>query len=183
MLELLREASKAVDGHKFSLRFLLTEWEQVVDAWQLENWDAYRDVARLGRKTRLPETQRVVLWSIFERVRAGLKARNLITQAGLFTTLAAAIPKSKNLPFDFVVVDEAQDISVSHLRFFAALAADRPNALFFAGRPRAADLSTALLVESSRRGYSRAIPHAAGQLSHLPPNPHAGRPIAGPGSY
>jgi superfamily I DNA/RNA helicase len=30
-------------------------------------------------------------------------------------------------------VDEAQDISVAHLRFFAALGGGRPNALFFAG--------------------------------------------------
>jgi superfamily I DNA/RNA helicase len=35
--------------------------------------------------------------------------------------------------FDFVVVDEAQDISVTHLRFLAALGGGRPNALFFAG--------------------------------------------------
>jgi hypothetical protein len=55
MRDLLGEASKAVGGHKFSLHFLLTEWEQVVDAWQLETWESYRDVARLGRKTRLPE--------------------------------------------------------------------------------------------------------------------------------
>jgi hypothetical protein len=34
--ELIREASLAVGGHKFSQHFLLTEWEQVVDAWQLE---------------------------------------------------------------------------------------------------------------------------------------------------
>ena len=54
----------------------------MVDAWQLDSWEAYRDVARLGRKTRLPEAQRKVLWSIFERVRAGLKAQNLITHAG-----------------------------------------------------------------------------------------------------
>ena len=40
--------------HKFGLHFLLTEWEQVVDAWQLESWEAYRDVGRLGRKTRPP---------------------------------------------------------------------------------------------------------------------------------
>lgn len=133
LLELLKEAATAVPGHKFGLHFLFTEWDQVVDAWQLETWEAYRDVARLGRKTRLPETQRTVLWSIFDRVRSGLKARNLITPAGLFTTLAAAVSKSKNLPFDFAVVDEAQDISISHLRFFAALGADRPNALFFAG--------------------------------------------------
>ncbi len=99
-----------MDGNKFSLHFLLTEWDQVVDAWQLESWEAYRDVARLGRKTRLPEAQRRLLWSIFERVRDGLKAKKLITQAGLFTTLAAAIAKSKHPPFDFAVVDEAQDI-------------------------------------------------------------------------
>ena len=37
------------------------EWDQVVDAWQLESWESYRDVARLGRKTRLPEAQRKVL--------------------------------------------------------------------------------------------------------------------------
>lgn len=131
--ELLKQSASAVGGHKFGLHFLLTEWEQVVDAWQLENWDAYRDVARLGRKTRLPEAQRVVLWSIFERVRAGLQERKLITHAQLFTALAAALSTNKNVVFDFAVVDEAQDISVAHLRFFAALSGDRPNALFFAG--------------------------------------------------
>ena len=41
--------------------------------------------------------------------------------------------KPSGHPFDFAVVDEAQDISVAHLRFFAALGAGRPNALFFAG--------------------------------------------------
>ena len=90
------EAASAVGGHKFSLQFLLTEWEQVVDAWQLETWEAYRDVARLGRKTRLPEAQRAVLWSIFERVRAGLQTRRLITDAEMFTPLAAPSAKSTN---------------------------------------------------------------------------------------
>jgi superfamily I DNA/RNA helicase len=131
--ELMREAAGAVSGHKFGQHFLLTEWEQVVDAWQLEGWEAYRDVARLGRKTRLPEAQRKVLWSIFERVQAGLKSRQLITSARMFTALAAAISKAKKIVFDFAVVDEAQDITPAHLRFFAALGADRPNALFFAG--------------------------------------------------
>jgi superfamily I DNA/RNA helicase len=133
MREIVKEAASAVGDHKFGLHFLLTEWEEVVDAWQLENWEAYRDVVRLGRKTRLPEAQRTVLWCIFQRVRAELKGRQLITQAELFSSLAAAISKSKNLVFDFGVVDEAQDISVAHLRFFAALGGGRPNALFFAG--------------------------------------------------
>ena len=127
------EASLAVGGHKFSLQFLLTEWEQVVDAWQLETWEAYRDVARLGRKTRLPEAQRALLWSIFERVREALKERKLSTHAELFTQLALALAKGNHPPFDFAVVDEAQDVSVAHLRFFAALGASRSDALFFAG--------------------------------------------------
>jgi AAA domain len=131
--ELIREAANTVGGHKFGQHFLLTEWEQVVDAWQLGNWEAYRDVARLGRKTRLPEAQRKVLWSIFERVRAGLQSRRLVTDAELFTSLAAAIAKTKKVVFDFAVVDEAQDIAVAHIRFFAALGNLRPNALFSAG--------------------------------------------------
>ena len=179
--ELVKEAASAVGGHKFSLHFLLTEWEQVVDAWQLENWEAYRDVVRLGRKTRLPEAQRTVLWSIFERVRAGLKTRKLITHAELFTSLAAAISKNKNVVFDFAVVDEAQDISVAHLRFFAALGGGRPNALFFAGDLGPAHLPAALLLEGPRRGHPGALAHLARQLPHLPPNPHAGGPPARPG--
>jgi mRNA-degrading endonuclease RelE of RelBE toxin-antitoxin system len=133
ILELLTQASKEIGKHKFSLRFLHTEWDQVVDAWQLDSWEAYRDVARLGRKTRLPEQQRAVLWSIFDRVRAGLAARKLVTYPGLFSRLVPAIASSKSPPFDFAVVDEAQDIAISHLRFFAALGGNRPNALFFAG--------------------------------------------------
>jgi mRNA-degrading endonuclease RelE of RelBE toxin-antitoxin system len=129
----VQKAASAVGGHKFGLHFLLTEWEQVVNAWQLESWEAYRDVARLGRKTRLLEAQRLVLWSIFERVRAELRTRHLITYAEMFTSLATVLLKNKNVVFDFVVADEAQDLSVGHLRFLAALGDSRPNALFFAG--------------------------------------------------
>jgi mRNA-degrading endonuclease RelE of RelBE toxin-antitoxin system len=133
MRDLVKAAASAVDGHKFGLHFLLTEWEEVVDAWQLESWEGYRDVVRLGRKTRLPEAQRTVLWSIFERVRAELERRKLVTHAEMFSSLASEMSKSRNVIFDFAVVDEAQDISVAHLRFFAALGGGRPNALFFAG--------------------------------------------------
>jgi len=130
---LIKSASIAAGGHKLSLHFLVTEWDQVVDAWQLDSWEAYRDVTRLGRKTRLPEAQRAVLWSIFDQVRGDLIAQKLTTHAGMFTTLSAALASGKKAPFDFAVVDEAQDISVAHLRFLAALGVQRPDALFFAG--------------------------------------------------
>jgi hypothetical protein len=36
-------------------------------------------------------------------------------------------------PFDFVVVDESQDVGVAELRFLASLGASRADGLFFAG--------------------------------------------------
>jgi superfamily I DNA/RNA helicase/mRNA-degrading endonuclease RelE of RelBE toxin-antitoxin system len=130
---LLQQGSTKVAGHKFSLRFLETEWGQVVDGWQLDTWEEYRDVNRLGRKTRLKEEQRKLLWSIFEAVRSGLREQGLITTSGMFNILARHYANGAALPFDFAVVDEAQDIAVAQIRFLAAFGSGRPNGLFFAG--------------------------------------------------
>ena len=130
---LLHEASEAAEEHRFSDRFLETEWRDVVDAWQLSTWEAYRDVARLGRKTRLGENQRALLWSIFERVRSELAERDLVTLAGAFAAAAEHAAASGESPYDFIVVDESQDISVPQLRFLAALRGEQEDGLFFAG--------------------------------------------------
>lgn len=131
---LIREASQSVDAHRFSDRFLVSEWNDVVDAWQLGTWEAYRDVARLGRKTRLGEKQRALLWQIFERVRADLCERGLTTMPSIFASVTKQlIDDGSTAPSDFAVIDEAQDISVAQLRFLAALAGEKPDGLFFAG--------------------------------------------------
>lgn len=131
--DLLAEAGAASDAHKFSQHFLWTEWSSVVDAWQLSSWEEYRDVKRLGRKTRLPEKQRLLLWSIFEKVRVRLSEEKLVTEAALFTRLASKISQLARPTFDYVIVDEAQDVSVAELRFLAAMGGSRPNSLFFTG--------------------------------------------------
>ncbi len=51
----------------------------------------------------------------------------------IFAEATAQIASGAKRPFDFVVVDEAQDVGVPQLRFLATLAGDRPNGLFFAG--------------------------------------------------
>lgn len=129
----IKEIASRAEDHKFSNQFLFSEWEQVVDAWQVQTWEAYRDVVRLGRKTRLPEKPRRVLWSIFENVRSELRTNNLITYADMFSQLASHFAENKHQPFDYVIVDESQDINVSQLRFLAALNNKQPNRLFFAG--------------------------------------------------
>jgi mRNA-degrading endonuclease RelE of RelBE toxin-antitoxin system len=130
---ILSDSAKSVTGHKFATHFLWSEWEEIVNAWQLDSWESYRDVKRLGRKTRLPEGQRSLLWAIFEQVRSGIRAKGLITAADLFNRLTEILARTNQRPFDYVVVDEAQDLGVPQLRFLAAFGADRPNGLFFAG--------------------------------------------------
>ena len=131
--ELLDRAASEVEGHRFSSTFVWTEWTKVVDAWQLETWEDYRDVARLGRKTRLAEKQRAVLWSIFLKVREALAERELLTECGMFRRLERHLSKARHTPFEYCVIDEAQDVGVAELRLLSVLGGDRPNSLFFAG--------------------------------------------------
>ena len=120
-------------GCNFSPAFLYTEWDRVVDAWQLDSWEDYRIVRRAGRYRRLSESQRKTLWPIFEWVKSGLQREDLSTMAEVFGRLTVALGKGGERPFDYVVVDEAQDVNVPQLRFLAALAGGRENGLFFAG--------------------------------------------------
>lgn len=130
---LVTKAAAEVDGHRFSIHFLIGEWSDIVDAWQLRSWDEYRDVSRLGRKTRIGGKQRETLWAIFESVREGLAARGTVTWSDVFGRLTESMTNDGAPPYDFAVIDEAQDLGVAEARFFAAMAADRADGLFFAG--------------------------------------------------
>ena len=131
--EFLAESAKKEEAHRFSDQFLMDEWANVVDAWQLDSWEAYRDVRRLGRKPRLPIEQRSKLWAIFEGVRGELQKQHLMTQSGMCGKLADGLTERRHPPYDFIVVDEAQEIGVAQLRLLAAMGGQRPNGLFFAG--------------------------------------------------
>jgi superfamily I DNA/RNA helicase len=118
------------------VKFLVAEWLEVVDAWQLLSWEGYRDFRRLGRKIRLPEVQRAELWAVFESLRNSLRQSNLVTMSTVYDALARHYENVRS-PFEHVVIDEAQDLSPMQLRFVAALGREagamRPQSLFFAG--------------------------------------------------
>lgn len=128
----LREAAQR-EGLTYTESFLISEWDQVVDAWQLRDLPSYQAVQRLGRKVRLPEAARTRLWAVFETVLGALEDRKLVTQATVYDSLARALTKRARPMYEHVVLDEAQDASATQLRFLATLAGDAPNGLFFAG--------------------------------------------------
>ena len=176
--ELLRQAAASVEGHRFGAHFLWTEWSTVVDAWQLTSWEDYRDVQRLGRKTRLAEAQRELLWSIFSRVRTALGEQGRVTEPGMFAQLAAKMAEAAHPPFDFCVIDEAQDIGVAELRLLAALGGGRAEQPVLRRGSRTADLPDAVLLAGARRRRAGAFSYAADQLPHLASDPATVRPAS-----
>jgi len=130
---LISKAAKSVDGHRFNDLFILSEWQEIIDAWQIKDWNTYRDVVRIGRKTRISEKHREVLWSIFDKVRLGLIERKMITWSDVYGHLQEKMQGDWRPHFDVVVVDECQDLSVAQTRFLAKFAGTKENAVFLAG--------------------------------------------------
>jgi len=133
----IRGALKSAAGEasliSFTPRFLASEWLNVVDAWQLDNLDAYQDVPRLGRKNRLGVKQREKLWPVFVRARQIIEAQGLLTWPSIFGKVTEHFSQRDGKPFTHAVIDEAQDLGVPELRMIAAMTPGGPDALFFGG--------------------------------------------------
>lgn len=130
----IKAAQDAGLGTNFTPEFLFEEWDELVDAWNVTEGGAYAQIPRLGRRTRLGPVQREAAWQVFTFVQQRLAERNVTTWAQLYARLAEwLIAKDGKLPFSYVVVDEAQDLSVAQARFLAAVGRQDREAIFFAG--------------------------------------------------
>jgi hypothetical protein len=130
---MIEKAASESSVRGFSPRFLISEWENVIDAWRIDSAEAYAEVPRMGRKNRLGQKQREALWQVFSRVREALRQKALFTPARLFDSVTQTYAVRTEKPFTHIVVDEAQDLGVPELRFLAAIAPYNPDSLFFAG--------------------------------------------------
>ena len=157
-------------------RFLMSEWTNVVDAWQIDSAEAYAEVPRLGRKNRLGAKQRARLWPIFDAPAQGAcRAAPADLAAGVRRGRARSTPRDADKPFTSIVVDEAQDLGVPELRFLAAIAGERAGRAVLRRRPRPAHLPAAVLVEGARRRCPRPFAGPEGELPHVAPDPAGGR--------
>ena len=127
------EKAAAEAGLTGKLNFLRSEWEHVVDAWQVADLAQYLAVPRLGRDRRLGSKQREKFWSVFAVARADLESRGFFTWPGVFSAVTRHFADKPAKPFSHIVIDEAQDLGVPELRFLAAVAPTGEDGLFFAG--------------------------------------------------
>ncbi len=129
----LKAAADTTELSGFTLPFLVSEWLNVVDAWQVETLETYQTVPRIGRKQRLGAKQRERLWPVFEQARRTLDAQGVFTWPAIFGGVTRYFAGRDNKPFTHAIVDEAQDLGVPELRMLKAITPAIPDALFFAG--------------------------------------------------
>jgi UvrD-like helicase C-terminal domain/AAA domain len=130
----IKAATEAGLGDGHSAAFLYEEWDELVDAWGLHDRQAYAEVPRIGRRTRLGPKQRESAWGVFAFVRERLAARGVMTIAEIYGRLTGWVDDGGAVPFSHVVIDESQDLSVAQARFLAAIGGKgSPDALFFTG--------------------------------------------------
>jgi len=93
--------SQACQGsapQRLSVPFVQSEWADVIDEWQLDTWEAYRDVPRLGRKKGLRQEQRAELWAIFEQVGATLDSSGLLTMPRIYAVATRSLSEGELRP-------------------------------------------------------------------------------------
>lgn len=131
--ELIGEAISVGLGGDLTPQFLLEEWQELVDAWGVIDPDSYATLPRIGRRTRLGPKQREAAWAVFDHVRTRMTELGLVTCAMIYDRLTGWIKDGGTIPFEHVVVDESQDLTVAQVRFLAAVGKGRDDALFLAG--------------------------------------------------
>lgn len=115
------------------------EVRQVIRGRRIESLAAYQALARSGRGNRLGPVQRERVWELKEAYEGNLKARGLsdwedLLRAALQSLQANPLPA----PYDAVVVDEVQDLTLTGVQLAAHVAAEAPDSLLLVGDSRQA---------------------------------------------
>ena len=113
--------------------FFRHEWEMVVQAQGLTTAEDYMRASRVGRGTRLSRETKKKIWAVFQEYRAQLNEAGAKEYVDVLRDARQVIPaKGLTLPYQSVIVDEAQDMSAEAFRSFG-IVPEGPNDLFIVG--------------------------------------------------
>ena len=130
--------AQALDARSATLdfpeSFYREEWERVILPQRVTERQQYFSAKRTGRGVALTRKQRSEIWPVFEEMRIGMHQRGLRTIEDA-TTDAADLLESKHiyLPYDAIVVDEAQDMGPQVMTLLRKMVPPARNDLFIVG--------------------------------------------------
>lgn len=122
-------------GHPdVSIEFLMAEWFGVVEPRGITTWEEYRDAPRIGRQSRLKQSEREGCWRVFEALRSQMETQSAYPWEEICDMARLGLETGHlQSPFDAVIVDEVQDLAPSALRLVAELARPKVQNLLLVG--------------------------------------------------
>ncbi len=125
-LKAIAECRKSNSSFGFSAEdaaYLLEEVDWVIVGQDLRTRDEYLEIRRTGRKRGLTKRQRVHVWAFYVELKAALRK----DERCLFTERHQAALANVHPRYDYVFVDEAQDLRPVGVRFAVGLAKPTSN--------------------------------------------------------
>ncbi|GAA1662508.1 UvrD-helicase domain-containing protein [Catellatospora bangladeshensis] len=125
-------------AHFSALDPLPLYWRQEIDTVikgrGLTNREQYRATARPGRRRRLTESDRDLVWRLYEQYQQRMLDRGILDSADLLLHALAQVRLTPPEPaYGAVIVDEVQDLSLTALRLVTELAPSGSNGLLLIG--------------------------------------------------
>ncbi|MGA4506732.1 UvrD-helicase domain-containing protein [Propionibacteriaceae bacterium G1746] len=115
-------------------RYWSDEIQHVLKGRGITRFEQYADLARTGRRLRLPVGSRRGVWALFEAYQAELNRRRINDYADI---ILLAEQHLRDHPmadaYSSVIVDEAQDLSCAMVRMLHQLVGDEPDGLTLIG--------------------------------------------------
>lgn len=118
---------------QMSARYLMEEFEWIIEGRDLQSPEAYQETTRTGRGFALHKKMRTVIWDLYQVYKQAVSEQNIERWSALRHEALQRV-SSQQYPerFDFVFVDEAQDLSPVALRLMAEFCASSKGLCFAA---------------------------------------------------
>lgn len=115
-------------------RYWVDEIQYVLKGRGISLFEDYADMARTGRRQRLPLTTRRVVWDLYQAYDQNLRSRGIHDYADLILLAEKELQREPmSNRYSAVIVDEAQDLSLAMIRLLHSLVGDAPDGLTLIG--------------------------------------------------
>lgn len=109
------------------------ELQNVIKGRGLVRFEDYATLPRLGRRRALSREQRAEVWKLYIEYDGELRERDVNDFADLILVAEASLRDEPLEGYDSVIVDEAQDMTLSMIRMLHAVVGDTPDGLNLIG--------------------------------------------------
>ncbi|HFR4160756.1 TPA: UvrD-helicase domain-containing protein [Bacillus cereus] len=114
--------------------FYREEWEEVVQTIGITTEREYLTAKRIGRGTRINRLQRKQIWKVFEDYRNFLNRHQIKEWVDIVREARLLLENGQlTLPYQAVIVDEAQDLHPEDYKFIRSIVPEKANDIFIVG--------------------------------------------------